>query len=515
MPWQDPDVEPAPYPRQVNGKDRARRCDEWYGEDEGECNACEGLAGYYWGDLPDATDPIPCKVVAPAIDIAPEDQAPRTWPRKFAVEMRGADRWPRASPTGNASCNFTTDCSPYDASMEGKPTPPSVYGHWYAGIHGALMVDHNEGQYGGGLLRHETVYQFPSGEEGRDRAAQGLFGLENMHLSEIHVQTKEMADANDPGVMLNLVHMNWTDPSQRGMTTCPEENLDWRRFPSPPLDKDSQLGQGVCVCVPDPTGLPWFEHAYDNATYKGRVEITPPWQATGKWGPPSNKTIIADHFAKWSFHLWVDVDTKLPVMFSSPYGGIASYGNWSDPDEFWPEDFGKGWKNLPSRDVCFDPTGESETCKQFTPLPTTPTPEPSHSQEILMGIFKGLLSDTDDILSCQGDVIGGVSLLMAFQEDVKAAKIVDAISDLSAGLSKIQLAVEDCGTVSNELKTLVAELKDVSPRKALANFKVHQTEILKTLAEASESKDSGDFTTYGMKIGFALRMVIAEDSLVI
>merc|ERR1719223_2455078 len=199
--------------------------------------------------------------------------------------------------------------------MEGKPNPPTVYGHWYAGIHGALLVDHNEGQYGGGLLRHETVYQFPSGEEGRDRAAQGLFGLENMHLTEIHVQTKEMADANDPGVMLNLVHMNWTDPSNRGFTTCPEENLDWRRFPSPPLDTDSQLGKGMCVCVPDPTGLPWFEHAYDNATYKGRVEIVPPWQTTGKWGPPTNKTVIADHFAKWSFHLWVDVETQLPILF--------------------------------------------------------------------------------------------------------------------------------------------------------------------------------------------------------
>jgi len=39
LPWQDPDVQPAPIPHQVNNMDRVRRCDEWYGEEEG--GACD------------------------------------------------------------------------------------------------------------------------------------------------------------------------------------------------------------------------------------------------------------------------------------------------------------------------------------------------------------------------------------------------------------------------------------------------------------------------------------------
>merc|ERR1712232_1444556 len=212
----------------VNGKDRKRRCDEYYDESHGgACNACEGLAGHYYGDMPDFTIPIECEIVATPDEVPEEERTPRAFPDmgahgKFAVEMRGSDRWPRASPSGNASCNYTTDCSPYNASQEGSPNPPTVWGHWYAGIRGTLYLDHNPGQYGGGLLRHETVYQFPSGEEGRDRQAKGLYGDRNMHLTEIHVQTPEMADRADPGIMLNLVHMNWTNlPS--GMTTINDD----------------------------------------------------------------------------------------------------------------------------------------------------------------------------------------------------------------------------------------------------------------------------------------------------
>jgi len=54
---------------------------------------------------------------------------------------------------------------------------------------------------------------------------------------------------------------------------------------------------------------------------------------------------------KWNFHLWVGVDSKLPAMFSSPFGGVATYGNWTiydeekktgGPDELWPE-----WRKNP------------------------------------------------------------------------------------------------------------------------------------------------------------------------
>jgi len=119
--------------------------------------------------------------------------------------------------------------------------------------------------------------------------------------------------------------------------------------------------------VPDPAGLPWFQHAFDNATYKGRVKFAVPWQTTGSYGPPTDEKVVADHYAKWSFHLFVNVETNLPVLFSSPYGGIASYGNWSKPDDLWPTEINGGWRNLPSRDSCFDPTGKAPTCKEYIP----------------------------------------------------------------------------------------------------------------------------------------------------
>lgn len=79
VPWQDPDVEPPPLPRQVNGKDRVRRCDEWYGADEGVCGPCDGIAGAYYGDMPDLGIYPECKVVANASDVPPEKRATRSW----------------------------------------------------------------------------------------------------------------------------------------------------------------------------------------------------------------------------------------------------------------------------------------------------------------------------------------------------------------------------------------------------------------------------------------------------
>jgi hypothetical protein len=172
-----------------------------------------------------------------------------------------------------------------------------------------------------------------------------------VHLTEIHVQTPEMAAVGDPGVMLNLDHKNMTDYNASGGD---DAKLDWRRIPS---------SDGDCVCVPDPAGLPYFERAYDNATYLGRITFTPPWQNTGSWGPPGKK-VVADHWVKWTFHLMVDIETQLPVMFSSPFGGCATYGNWSTPDEMWPESYNEGWSTNPSRDRCFDVTA-AESCKPF------------------------------------------------------------------------------------------------------------------------------------------------------
>ena len=50
IPWQTKETQPPPLPRQVNGKDRQRRCEEWYGDNEGgRCwSACGGA-----GECPD------------------------------------------------------------------------------------------------------------------------------------------------------------------------------------------------------------------------------------------------------------------------------------------------------------------------------------------------------------------------------------------------------------------------------------------------------------------------------
>merc|ERR1712048_468644 len=474
------------------------------------------MAGYYWGDMPDYTDPIACEIIANSSDVPEEDRAPTAWPHMFSVEMRGADRWPRASPSSNASCNYSTDCSPYNASQEGMPNPPTVWGHWYAGIRGTSYLDHNPGQYGGGLLRHETVYQFPSGEAGRDRQAKGLQGERNMHLTEIHVQTPEMADRADPGIMLNLVHMNWTNPDGTGMTTIDDDLLDWRRLPSPPLT-DQVLGKAMCVCVPDPAGLPDFMDAYSNATYKGRVKFIPPWQQTGSYGPPSTTPIVADHWVKWTFHLYVDIETKLPVLFSSPFGGIATYGNFSKPDELWPKDFNGGWKNLPARDKCFDPTHEAATCKDYIPevTTTTTTPAPKHTKEIATGVMKGLLADTDDFETCSMDAMSAGAMFGAAAADLKAGKPLDAITDLSIALGKIQPTVTDCEVVKDEVAKLAKELKDINVKKAMQNFQQQRSAILQDLADASTAKDAEKFEEYGMHLGFAIRKVIAEDGMIV
>jgi hypothetical protein len=175
-----------------------------------------------------------------------------------------------------------------------------------------------------------------------------------VHLTEIHVQTPEMAAVADPGVMLNLEHKNMTAYNASGGD---DSLLDWRRIPST---------DGDCVCVPDPAGMPYFEKAYDNATYLGRIRFTPPWQNTGTGGPPiPGKTVVADHWVKWTFHLMVDIETQKPVMFSSPFGGCATYGNWSVPDEMWPDSYNLGWKTNPEKERCSDVTA-AEACKPYT-----------------------------------------------------------------------------------------------------------------------------------------------------
>merc|ERR1711982_310062 len=99
-----------------------------------------------------------------------------------------------------------------------------------------------------------------------------------------------------------------------------------------------------------------------------------------------------------------------------------------------PKEFNGGWRNLPGREECFDPTHEAATCKDYIPevIPATTTPAPSHNGAIATGVLKGLLSDTDDVEPCVLDAIGSVGSFADVLDDFKKGKVMEAIADLSA-----------------------------------------------------------------------------------
>jgi hypothetical protein len=266
--------------------------------------------------------------------------------------------------------------------------------------------------------------------------------------------------------------------------------------------------------------LPYFVGAYDNATYKGRIWFTPPWQTTGSFGPPLNKTVVADHWAKWTFHLFVDVETNKPVLFSSPYGGVATYGNWSEPDELWPKDFNGGWTNLPARDSCFDPTMKAETCKDYikpatTATTTTTTPKPKHGQEFLLGFLQAIISDQPDTESC---VLDGVSIVSSFSEAlgyIKKHSIGPALEALSDAFGTIRPLIEQCQVAKTEVMKLLDGLKGLTPAVAEANIKAHHSDILKNVAEASSCLDKEDYSGMGVQVGSLVRKIIEVDAVVV
>eukprot|EP00662_Eupelagonemidae_sp_cell21_P047817 gene47817-6480_t len=150
-----------------------------------------------------------------------------------------------------------------------------------------------------------------------------------------------------------------------------DSKLDWRRIPS----KD-----GFCT----------------NATYLGRARFVPPWHNThpicvkiGTGGLPDGKPLVMDHYVKWTFHLFVDTASRMPAMFSSPFGGCATYGNWTlNPDAMWPESVGGGWRANPGKELerpegCINPQ-KSKDCPAVFPWSPdrlkTPAPKPSSAQ---------------------------------------------------------------------------------------------------------------------------------------
>jgi len=123
--------------------------------------------------------------------------------------------------------------------------------------------------------------------------------------------------------------------------------------------------------------------------------MVPQWQTAGKWGPPSNESILVDQYVKWNFHLFVAVDFKLPVMFSSPYGGTATYGNWTIKDENGkggPDDFNPDWRENPN--FCLNVVdGGQDTCKAFGIAP-------AKVGALVEGFVSGALADQPNLANC-------------------------------------------------------------------------------------------------------------------
>merc|ERR1711953_46782 len=149
-----------------------------------------------------------------------------------------------------------------------------------------------------------------------------------------------------------------------------------------------------------------------------------------------------------------------------------------------------------------------------TPAATTTLP-PSHMKDIASGVLKGLLSDTDDFNTCYMDGFSVSAMLGAALFDFKAGKIVDACTDMSIALGKIEPMAGGCGTVKDEVVKLVGELKDIDEEKAMNNFKTKHSAIMEDVSQASAARDAGKYEEYGMLLGFALRKIIAEDSVIV
>merc|ERR1712100_663198 len=100
-------------------------------------------------------------------------------------------------------------------------------------------------------------------------------------------------------------------------------------------------------------------------------------------------------------------------------------------------------------------------------------------KEIATGVLKGLLSDADDVSTCEMDAMSAGAMFGAAVADLKAGKPLDACTDLSIAFGKIQPTITDCETVKEEVAKLAKELKDINPKKAMQNFKTQSLQSCK------------------------------------
>lgn len=328
----------------------------------------------------------------------------------------------------------------------------------------------------------------------------------------------------------------------------------------------------MCVCIPDPVGVPDVSATrrggLANLEYLGRIKLAP-IEYLGR-------TVEMDHYANWFFHVMMEVNEsvpnygKSPIRLASAYAGTAVYQNWvlEDPNITHPDIF---LADMPttadehladSGKYCLNPTF-FEPCLTVKPFSdeagpaTWPPMSPGHGDQcadhpgcvnlapgiccatdstrmaccddpenpvpprkkvyvdVLKGMMKGLLSDTDDVDTCTTDGLGEVLMLAASVEDLKEGKVLDFLTDLSVALGKIQPLLSDCKVVQGEVQKLLSAIKAVTPAKAKTNAKVHRSDILEAVAGFSRAGDAKDYENMGQSVGVILRKLLEEDGVTV
>jgi len=159
------------------------------------------------------------------------------------------------------------------------------------------------------------------------------------------------------------------------------------------------------------------------------------------------------------------------------------------------------------------------------PLPPSPpatTPKPHYEGQIIGGVIKGLLADTDILAPCENDGFATVMQFVSVIQELKAGKVKDAVNDLGDAFGMVSPLIKECQVPQDAAKKLEDAIDDLTREQALKNFHAHQTEIMThiTAASAHHDKavvhsDSNEFGLMGMEMGEALRRIIETDSLVV
>merc|ERR1712048_698681 len=87
-------------------------------------------------------------------------------------------------------------------------------------------------------------------------------------------------------------------------------------------------------------------------------------------------------------------------------------------------------------------------------------------------------------------------------------KISDAFLDVTTAMATIQPAIADCKVIAADLAKLRIATRGLSRERILENYATHKTEIQEAVGDASECREAGDWSGFGMHMGSALRLLI-------